>query len=189
MNVKNVVIGVILIVVGAFIGYAISSKTSACKCEKQEQCCAKKYACKQGKGAKAKCFMKQKNFCPQMCDQLNLTEEQRTKVKALFAKKAEQKATARMQRQEQKQAEFTQFQAEFKAILTTDQQEKLDSIQAVCKAKQCCKKSCDATACCKTAKCGDTAKCCKKGDAAQCKKEGNKECAKKTEGTQQESKK
>jgi hypothetical protein len=170
MNVKNVVVGIILVVFGAFIGYSISSKVGA-KCEKAQECTAKK-ECRKAPCEK-RCGMKPEGFCPKMCVQLNLTDDQKAQVKALFDQKAEQKAAQREECHKQKQAECAQFQEELNKILTPEQQAKLAEMKAECKAKraECAKaKQCDK-------KCGD-AECCKKGEAGQCKKECAKQCAK-----------
>lgn len=175
MNVKNVVVGVILVVFGAFVGYSISSKVSAKCCDKEQICTEKKECekeCKKGSRDK-RCCMQQENCCPQMCEQLNLTDDQKAQVKALFAKQAEQKAAQREEFHKQKQAECAQFQEELNKVLTPEQQAKFAEMKAECKAKraECAKaKKCDK-------KCGDT-ECCKKGEAGKCKKECAKQCAK-----------
>ena len=203
MNVKNVVVGVILVVFGAFVGYSISSKVSAKQKAKQEQCAEKK-ACKKGKGGKRN-SMKQRNFCPQICEQLNLTDSQKAQVKELFIKQKEQRAADKIKFMEQRRAERAQFQAELNKILNAEQQAKLTEIKKEFKAKKAegkqakkgCSKDCKCENCkcgagkcskdckCENCKCG-AGKCCKKGgDAAKCpkgdmhhKNGGEKQCAK-----------
>lgn len=182
MNVKNVLVGLILVVFGVFIGYSLSSKVEA----KQEQSCSKEKKCTKGhkghKGHKAhRGGMTQERFCPEICEKLNLSDEQKAQVKELFAQKAEQKAECR----KSKQVECEKFQEELNKILTAEQQAQFAEIKAECKAKRgdcskakkCDKKCCDAK-CCECCECCDDADCCKKCEKGECKANCSKPCAK-----------
>lgn len=173
MNVKNVLVGLILVVFGVFIGYSLSSKVEA----KQEQSCSKEKKCTKGHKAH-RSGMTQERFCPEICEKLNLSDEQKAQVKELFAQKAEQKAECR----KSKQVECEKFQEELNKILTAEQQAQFAEIKAECKAKRgdcskakkCDKKCCDAKCC----ECCDDADCCKKCEKGECKANCSKPCAK-----------
>ncbi|MDR2963883.1 MAG: hypothetical protein LBU90_09685 [Bacteroidales bacterium] len=173
MNAKNVAIGVILVIFGAFVGYAISSKVANKHSQEQVQVCgAKKGQCDKGKeGSKGK---RRGGKKAQLLAQLSLTDAQQAQIQALFAARAEQKKASR-----------EEFKTAIKAILTPEQLAQYEQLKAERKAlkkqrKQAKKARKAQCACAQKGTCPQAGACPKQCDAqnASCPVAGN--CPKKS---------
>lgn len=129
MEVKSILVGAGLVIVGGLLGFVLASKH--CGMHAKMGCGFNSCRKMNEQGFHNKKFAGEHHqfFKETLTDELALTAEQQTKIDEIFETKKEQHKASRKEHREKMQEEMSKTHAEIKAILTPEQQTKFDELK------------------------------------------------------------
>jgi len=147
MDMKSLIVGASLVIVGALVGFGMSMKTQ-CPMKGKKACAKMQQNCMynqqgqngpncywqgQGQGQGQKCKKgphkaKFEHFKQMLISELALTEEQTAQVEKLFEAKKELRKEKRKEHKQEMRAEMKKTHEEISALLTAEQKVKFENI-------------------------------------------------------------